>query len=450
MAQPKKELRIGLVLYGGVSLAVYMHGVVTEIWNALRASEARMPCSKRSYKRTWSFYAVGQVSPHFCLALVRDTPFSLYTPKEPKNMQYYEPTTLPLLKPLSVLKSYLPQIGFRLALTFGAFLGLVPTYLAAADAVEWNFSTSLDQTEINLDHMRLLANYISDNSGGKFSIKINDLSNKNSKNAISEKNLHVFSFDLQDLYYNPDGSIPAKWNSFPIFEMDYKKLYESYSEWKEDFQSSKNRSAIDILFSVPERTSYFVSNHRINSLRDLKGLSISTFTKNSEWVFSMLGMKPSMVPHSRALGVIQNYGDTETFSITPSVNIDMNIFKGYSYLYHIKPTWRFVATGIDRQLLESLPIDLKRIVLRASSDFEGKLWSQVADLDNGYSEKLQALGLQEISLLHDWGSDLEEKLNQYKRRKCPPYCKKGQKFCEKFPHLCVTEEEKWPMKSRDR
>ena len=41
-----KELRIGLVLYGGVSLAVYMHGVVTEIWNALRASQARS--SRRS------------------------------------------------------------------------------------------------------------------------------------------------------------------------------------------------------------------------------------------------------------------------------------------------------------------------------------------------------------------------------------------------------------------
>ena len=36
-----KELRIGLVLYGGVSLAVYMNGVVTEIWHALRASVAR-------------------------------------------------------------------------------------------------------------------------------------------------------------------------------------------------------------------------------------------------------------------------------------------------------------------------------------------------------------------------------------------------------------------------
>ena len=38
-----KELRIGLVLYGGVSLAVYMNGVVTEIWNALRASVAHNP-----------------------------------------------------------------------------------------------------------------------------------------------------------------------------------------------------------------------------------------------------------------------------------------------------------------------------------------------------------------------------------------------------------------------
>lgn len=36
-----RELRIGLVLYGGVALAVYINGIVTEIWHALRASRAR-------------------------------------------------------------------------------------------------------------------------------------------------------------------------------------------------------------------------------------------------------------------------------------------------------------------------------------------------------------------------------------------------------------------------
>ena len=40
---PMKELRVGLVLYGGVSLAVYMNGVVTELWHALRASQSRNP-----------------------------------------------------------------------------------------------------------------------------------------------------------------------------------------------------------------------------------------------------------------------------------------------------------------------------------------------------------------------------------------------------------------------
>jgi patatin-related protein len=37
----EKELRLALVCYGGVSLAVYMHGVTKEIWKLLRASEAR-------------------------------------------------------------------------------------------------------------------------------------------------------------------------------------------------------------------------------------------------------------------------------------------------------------------------------------------------------------------------------------------------------------------------
>jgi patatin-related protein len=36
----QKELRIALVCYGGISLAVYMHGVTKELWKVLRASQA--------------------------------------------------------------------------------------------------------------------------------------------------------------------------------------------------------------------------------------------------------------------------------------------------------------------------------------------------------------------------------------------------------------------------
>ena len=36
----QKELRIALVCYGGISLAVYMHGVTKELWHAVRASRA--------------------------------------------------------------------------------------------------------------------------------------------------------------------------------------------------------------------------------------------------------------------------------------------------------------------------------------------------------------------------------------------------------------------------
>lgn len=37
----EKELRLALVCYGGVSLAIYMHGITKEIWKLLRASTAR-------------------------------------------------------------------------------------------------------------------------------------------------------------------------------------------------------------------------------------------------------------------------------------------------------------------------------------------------------------------------------------------------------------------------
>jgi predicted acylesterase/phospholipase RssA len=36
---PRKEVRIGLVLYGGVSLAIYIYGVVFEFLRAVRAAQ---------------------------------------------------------------------------------------------------------------------------------------------------------------------------------------------------------------------------------------------------------------------------------------------------------------------------------------------------------------------------------------------------------------------------
>ena len=36
----EKELRLALICYGGISLAVYMHGITKEIWHLARASEA--------------------------------------------------------------------------------------------------------------------------------------------------------------------------------------------------------------------------------------------------------------------------------------------------------------------------------------------------------------------------------------------------------------------------
>ena len=52
-----KELRIGLVLYGGVSLAIYMNGISTELWHLLRASKARRDGTTSQLDDTASIYA---------------------------------------------------------------------------------------------------------------------------------------------------------------------------------------------------------------------------------------------------------------------------------------------------------------------------------------------------------------------------------------------------------
>src|SRR2546425_12149319 len=52
----EKELRIALVCFGGISLAVYMHGISKEILKLVRASAALHAIADRSRRLTASFF----------------------------------------------------------------------------------------------------------------------------------------------------------------------------------------------------------------------------------------------------------------------------------------------------------------------------------------------------------------------------------------------------------
>ena len=51
----EKELRLALVCFGGVSLAIYMHGVTKEILKLVRASYAYHSLPKGVARETASF-----------------------------------------------------------------------------------------------------------------------------------------------------------------------------------------------------------------------------------------------------------------------------------------------------------------------------------------------------------------------------------------------------------
>ena len=52
----EKELRIALVCFGGVSLAVYIHGICKEILKLVRASSALHRITDRSQRSKASFF----------------------------------------------------------------------------------------------------------------------------------------------------------------------------------------------------------------------------------------------------------------------------------------------------------------------------------------------------------------------------------------------------------
>ncbi len=71
----EKELRLALVCYGGVSLAIYMHGITKEVWKLLRASAARAaPGEAMPVPDTEAVYRdlLDALSPHLELRVLTD------------------------------------------------------------------------------------------------------------------------------------------------------------------------------------------------------------------------------------------------------------------------------------------------------------------------------------------------------------------------------------------
>ena len=69
-----KELRLALVCYGGVSLAVYMHGIVKEIWKLLQASQSLHSGGRSHLSDTAAVYAalLDEIGPAVSLRVITD------------------------------------------------------------------------------------------------------------------------------------------------------------------------------------------------------------------------------------------------------------------------------------------------------------------------------------------------------------------------------------------
>ena len=69
----EKELRLALVCYGGVSLAIYMHGITKEVWKLVRASHARNRGEAPAGDTEIAYHALLEgLAPHLDLRVIVD------------------------------------------------------------------------------------------------------------------------------------------------------------------------------------------------------------------------------------------------------------------------------------------------------------------------------------------------------------------------------------------
>ena len=247
---------------------------------------------------------------------------------------------------------------------------------AQAQEFTWNLANHYPATEFQSEAMQMFADSLRESTGGRLDITTHHGGSLFANPVVLESTRNGLVEMGSELMTNLGREHPLwELDGIPFLVTSYDQAKILWDVTREPLTKELAKSGVRLLYAVPWPSQGFFFDREINSLADVKGLSMRAYNPSTTRLAELMGAVPTTVQITEmqqafATGLISSFNTAPTSGV---------VYKSWEYtkFYYKTDAWLpKLMVFVREDVYQALPDDIKEMVQKAALEAEAWGWEQ--------------------------------------------------------------------------
>ncbi|MBO0334721.1 TRAP transporter substrate-binding protein [Sneathiella sp. CAU 1612] len=245
---------------------------------------------------------------------------------------------------MSLLKS-----TFTKVLTSCVVAGMYISSGYAAE-VNWDFPISWPENNFHTVNATKFASEVEKSTNGEVIITIHPNGSLGFKGPEMLTSVEQGLVPIADIVMSAQSGIAPilALDTLPYLVNDIDQLQILYKHWRPAVEKAAAKHNQKVLYMVPWPPAMIYTKSQVNSIDDLKGVKVRTYSKSSSEMMNSLGMTAIQMPWGELIPALAS-GAVESVTTSAASGVDGKLWEYLDYMYVTSHTWstNMVTVNLD-------------------------------------------------------------------------------------------------------
>ncbi|MFT5226562.1 MAG: TRAP-type C4-dicarboxylate transport system substrate-binding protein [Polaribacter sp.] len=264
---------------------------------------------------------------------------------------------------------------------------------SALAEIRWDLPTPYGDGTHQTQVARSFAEEVTAQSNGKLTIKVHSggslIKHPEIHRAVKSRQVQLGEVFIGRLGNN---SPIFKLDNIPFLATDFDSAEKLYKASKQALGDALDEDGLMLLYTSPWPAQDLYSNKPVNSLADLQGLKMRSYSPTTSRLADLMGTTPVNIPFS---DVAQAFTTNAIDAMVTSPSTGVNS-QSWDYISHFTTINAWIPKNmmfVNQKLFERLDKDTQQVILTAAENAEKKGWALGRKLAVEHTDKLKEEGM---------------------------------------------------------
>ena len=265
--------------------------------------------------------------------------------------------------------------------------------LNATAADKWDLPTPYGDGTHHTQVAKKFAEEITAKSNGKLTIKVHSggslIKHPEIHRAVKSRQVQIGEVFIGRLGNNDPV---FKLDNIPFLATDFDSAERLYAASKPELTKALAKDSLKLLYASPWPAQDLYSNKPVNSLADIKGLKMRSYSPSTSRLADLMGTTPVNIPFS---DVAQAFTTNAIDSMITSPSTGVN-GQSWDYISHLTTVHAWIPKNmmfVNQKVFDRLDKDTQEVIMTAAANAEKLGWEMGRKLAVEHTETLKKNGM---------------------------------------------------------